>query len=73
DVLFKKTEIIITNSTDPRWKWFKNCFGALDETHIKIKVLTVDKPRNQTRKDDIATNMLGVCKLDMHFFYVLPD
>ncbi|MFQ6645506.1 hypothetical protein Gotur_020397 [Gossypium turneri] len=25
------------------------------------------------RKDDIATNMLGVCKLDMHFFYVLPD
>ncbi|MBA0624406.1 hypothetical protein Godav_009770 [Gossypium davidsonii] len=24
------------------------------------------------RKSDIATNMLGVCTLDMHFVYVLP-
>ncbi|MFQ6643270.1 hypothetical protein Gotur_018240 [Gossypium turneri] len=28
DVLFKKAESITTNSTDPRWKWFKvlECF-----------------------------------------------
>ncbi|MFQ6652966.1 hypothetical protein Gotur_024600 [Gossypium turneri] len=48
DVLFKKAEPITANSTDPRWKWFKNCLDALDGTHIKIRVPTVDKPRYQT-------------------------
>ncbi|KAG8478688.1 hypothetical protein CXB51_028509 [Gossypium anomalum] len=72
DVLFKKAEPITANSTDPRWKWLKNCLGALDGTHIKIRVPTVDKPRYRTRKGDIATNMLGVCTPDMQFVYVLP-
>ncbi|KAK5776625.1 hypothetical protein PVK06_044585 [Gossypium arboreum] len=72
DVLFKKAEPITANSTDPRWKWFKNCLGALDGTHIKIRVPTVDKPRYRTRKGDIVTNMLGVCTPDMQFVYVLP-
>ncbi|MFQ6669567.1 hypothetical protein Gotur_034767 [Gossypium turneri] len=48
DVLFKKADPITTNSTDPRWKWFKNCLGALDGTHIKVRVPTVDKPRYRT-------------------------
>ncbi|PPD74250.1 hypothetical protein GOBAR_DD28818 [Gossypium barbadense] len=72
DVLFKKPEPITTDSSDTRWKWFKNCLGALDGTHIKIRVPTVDKPRYQTRKGDIATNMLGVCTPEMQFVYVLP-
>ncbi|MFQ6667454.1 hypothetical protein Gotur_033475 [Gossypium turneri] len=72
DVLFKKAKPITANSTDPRWKWFKNCLGALDGTHIKIRVPTVDKLRYRTRKGDIATNMLGVCTPNMHFVYVLP-
>ncbi|KAK5842915.1 hypothetical protein PVK06_005334 [Gossypium arboreum] len=72
DVLFKKAEPIIANSTDLRWKWFKNCLGALDGTHIKIKVPTVDKPRYRTRKGDIATNMLGVCTPNMQFVYLFP-
>ncbi|KAH1074514.1 hypothetical protein J1N35_026842 [Gossypium stocksii] len=45
------------------------CFNG---THIKIKVQTVDKPRYQMRKGGIATNMLGVCTIDIHFVYVLP-
>ncbi|PPE01883.1 hypothetical protein GOBAR_DD01088 [Gossypium barbadense] len=49
-----------------------NCLGALDGTHIKIRVPIVDKPRYRTRKGDIATNMLGVCTLEMQFVYVLP-
>ncbi|PPE01448.1 hypothetical protein GOBAR_DD01529 [Gossypium barbadense] len=50
----------------------KNCLGALDGTHIKIRVPTVDKPRYRMRKGDITTNMLRVCTLDMQFVYVLP-
>ncbi|MFQ6641605.1 hypothetical protein Gotur_014814, partial [Gossypium turneri] len=72
DVLFKKAEPITANSSDTMCKWFKNCLGALDGTHIKIRVPTVDKPRYQTRKGDIATNMLGFCTPDMQFVYVLP-
>ncbi|PPD89299.1 hypothetical protein GOBAR_DD13774 [Gossypium barbadense] len=49
-----------------------NCLDALDGTHIKIRVPTVDKPRYRMRKGDIATNMLDVCTPDMHFVYVLP-
>ncbi|MBA0749381.1 hypothetical protein Gogos_003323 [Gossypium gossypioides] len=55
------------------WKWFKNCLGVLDETHIMITVPKVDKPRYRMRKCDIETNLLGVCTHDMHFVYVLPD
>ncbi|PPD96203.1 hypothetical protein GOBAR_DD06772 [Gossypium barbadense] len=72
DVLFKNPEPITADSSDTRWKWFKNCLGALDGTHIKIRVPTVDKPRYRTRKGDIATNMLGVCTPEMQFVYVLP-
>ncbi|MBA0876953.1 hypothetical protein Goshw_014579, partial [Gossypium schwendimanii] len=72
DVLFNKAKPITTNSIDPRWKWFKNCLGALDRTHIKIKVPTIDEPKYRTIKGDIETNMLGVCTPNMHFVYVLP-
>lgn len=31
-----------------------------------------DKARYRTRKNEIATNVLGVCSQDMQFIYVLP-
>ncbi|MFQ6657023.1 hypothetical protein Gotur_026874 [Gossypium turneri] len=68
----EQAEPITANSSDTRWKWFKNFLGALDGTHIKIRIPTVGKPRYRTRKDDIATNMLGVCTPNMQFVYVLP-
>ncbi|KAK7302032.1 hypothetical protein RJT34_12911 [Clitoria ternatea] len=55
-----------------RWKWFKNCLGALDGTYIKVNDLEADKPRYRTRKGELATNVLGVCSQDMQFIYVLP-
>ncbi|MFQ6645868.1 hypothetical protein Gotur_019381, partial [Gossypium turneri] len=73
DLLFKKEEPITANSTNPRWKWFKNCLGALYGTHIKVRVPTIDKPRYRMRKGDIATNMLGICTPDIHVVYVLPS
>ncbi|MFQ6667777.1 hypothetical protein Gotur_033681 [Gossypium turneri] len=74
ETCIEQAEPITTNSTDPRWKWFKvlDYLRALDGTHIKIRVPTVDKPRYRTRKGNIATNMLGVCTPDMQFVYVLP-
>ncbi|MBA0881927.1 hypothetical protein Goshw_019577 [Gossypium schwendimanii] len=50
----EQAESITVNTTDPRWKLFKKCLGALDGTHIKIRVPTVDRPRYRMRKGDIA-------------------
>ncbi|GJV34816.1 hypothetical protein Tco_1407293 [Tanacetum coccineum] len=41
--------------------------GALDGTYIQCLVPLEDKPRYRTRKNDIATNVLGVCSQDMQF------
>ena len=31
-----------------------------------------DKPRFHSRKNEVATNVLGVCAPDMQFIYVYP-
>ncbi|KAF7825151.1 protein ALP1-like [Senna tora] len=56
--LFKKPEPIRINSADEIWKWFKGCLGALDGTHVKIKVSFKDQPMYQNQKGDITTNVL---------------
>ncbi|GJU90063.1 ALP1-like protein [Tanacetum coccineum] len=38
------------NEMDERWKWFKGCLGALDETYIKVRVPTDDRKPYRTRK-----------------------
>ncbi|GKB71890.1 ALP1-like protein [Tanacetum coccineum] len=69
--LLEKLEPVPDNSMDQILKWFKNCLGALDGTNIKCLVPLEDKPRHRTRKNDIATNILGVCSQDMQFIYFL--
>ncbi|KAG6488709.1 hypothetical protein ZIOFF_049958 [Zingiber officinale] len=68
---FDLKEPIAADSIDWRWKWFKNCLGALDGTHIKVRVPTGDRPRYRIRKGEIATNVLAACSQDMQFTYVL--
>ncbi|XP_040362735.1 protein ALP1-like isoform X2 [Rosa chinensis] len=70
--LLKTPEPVPENSSDEKWKWFKNCLGALDGTYIRVHVPEADKPRYRSRKNEIATNVLGVCSQDMQFIYVLP-
>jgi len=53
-------------------KWFENCVGALDETHIEVTVPLKDQGRFRNRKQAITTNVLGVCDHNMKFLYVLP-
>ncbi|KAL6206062.1 hypothetical protein ACLB2K_023313 [Fragaria x ananassa] len=63
---------VLDNCTDNRWKWFKNCLGALDRTYVRVRIAATDKARYRTRKADIATNVLAACSRDMQFTFVLP-
>ncbi|CAM0949769.1 unnamed protein product [Alopecurus aequalis] len=56
---------------DNRWKWFPDGLGALDGTHIKLRVPVHKQGRYRNRKHDITTNVLGVCDRSMKFVYVL--
>ncbi|KAH6823449.1 hypothetical protein C2S53_014657 [Perilla frutescens var. hirtella] len=69
--LLKALSPVREDSTDEKWKWFKNCIGALDGTYIEVKVPEVDKPRYRNKKGHTATNVLGVCSQEMQFIYVL--
>ncbi|KAL6905692.1 hypothetical protein ACP4OV_003293 [Aristida adscensionis] len=56
---------------DYKWKWFEDCLGALDGTHIDMLVPLRDQGRYRNRKQKITTNVLGVCDRYMRFVYVL--
>ena len=53
------------------WLFLQGCLGALDGTHIKIKVPCQDQSRYRNRKGDVTTNVLAVCSPDAQFIYVL--
>ncbi|KAH1046293.1 hypothetical protein J1N35_037077 [Gossypium stocksii] len=48
-----------------------NCLRASDGTHIKVLGPFEEKSRYRTRKNEITTNVLGVCDTDMQFTCVL--
>ncbi|XP_057788218.1 uncharacterized protein LOC131005322 [Salvia miltiorrhiza] len=65
------SEAVPADCSDPRWRWFKGCLGALDGTYVSVTVGNEDKPRYRTRKGQISTNVLGVCDRHCNFSYVL--
>ncbi|XP_072090488.1 uncharacterized protein [Arachis hypogaea] len=71
DIKIRKPQPFSQDRMDERWEWFRNCLGALDDTHIKVNVLETDKPRYRNKKGDITTNVLGVVAPYMQFIYVL--
>ncbi|KAK1398439.1 hypothetical protein POM88_008302 [Heracleum sosnowskyi] len=52
--------------------FLQNCLGALDGTHIKVRVGDKDKVRFRNRKGELTTNVLAACTRDMQFTYILP-
>ncbi|XP_074303342.1 uncharacterized protein LOC141637813 [Silene latifolia] len=70
-VLLKKPSPIAEDCEDDRWKYFKNCLGALDGTMIYVNVPTADQSKYRIRKGNLTTNVLGVCSVEMEFIYVL--
>lgn len=71
-LLLKKPEPIPEDFTDGKWKYFKNCLGASDGTHVGVTVPATMKERYRSRLGDVNTNVLGVCAPDMQFIYILP-
>lgn len=51
---------------------FKDCIGAVDCTHVRVKVSNEDVPRFRGRKDYPSQNVLAACSFDLKFTYVLP-
>ena len=49
----------------------QNCFGALDETYIKVNMLVSNRPRYRTCKDKVSTNVFDVCDMKNDFVFVL--
>ncbi|TYK27617.1 retrotransposon protein [Cucumis melo var. makuwa] len=69
--LIKRPVPVTNNCNDQCWKCFENCLSALDGTYIKVNVPATDRPTFRTRKEKIATNVLGVCDTKGDFVYVL--
>ncbi|XP_039134153.1 uncharacterized protein LOC120271529 [Dioscorea cayenensis subsp. rotundata] len=63
------SEIFNTNRFYP---YFKDCVGAIDGTHIRVKVSSVDAPRYRGRKEYPTQNVLAACTFDLKSTYVLP-
>jgi hypothetical protein len=52
-------------------RYFTDCLGALDRTHIDVHVPTTDQPRYRNRKGTLTQNVLGVYNFEIQFTYVL--
>ncbi|KAL0423567.1 UNVERIFIED_CONTAM: hypothetical protein Sradi_0891500 [Sesamum radiatum] len=70
-ILLAKPVPITDECQDSRWKYFKGCLGALDGTHIEVRVPNSDKGRYRNRKCQISINVLGVCNTEGKFIYAL--
>ncbi|XP_052722993.1 uncharacterized protein LOC128193494 [Vigna angularis] len=49
----------------------EDCLGAIDGTHVRVKVPRCDAPRFRGRKDWPTHNVFAACDFDMKFTYVL--
>ncbi|XP_027109591.1 uncharacterized protein [Coffea arabica] len=54
------------------YPYFKDCVGAIDATHVRVKVPNIDAAKYRGRKEHPTQNVLAACSLNMRFTYVLP-
>ena len=55
----------------PKLRFFIDCVGALDGTHLPAHVSPDQHLRYRNRKGQISQNVLATCDLEMNFLYVL--
>ena len=53
------------------YPFFKDCIGAIDGTHVRVRVPNRDAPRYRGRKGYPTINVLVACTFDLKFTYVL--
>ncbi|XP_026396057.1 uncharacterized protein LOC113290689 [Papaver somniferum] len=53
------------------YPYFKDCIGAMDDTHIPAMVKKRDASVYQNRHGITSQNVLAVCNFDLEFIYVL--
>lgn len=79
-ILHQKTIILptITEPLDSRiaedtkyFPYFKDCLGALDGTHLPAHLPSTLAPPYRNRKGWLSQNVLGVCRMDLTFCYIL--
>ncbi|CAN0876365.1 hypothetical protein LINGRAHAP2_LOCUS11273, partial [Linum grandiflorum] len=71
EIWYKKAEPVTKRSGYAFWKYYKNCLGALDGSHVKVRAKIEDQPRYCNRKGEVTMNVLGVCNPYMEFIYCL--
>ncbi|XP_047258411.1 protein ALP1-like, partial [Capsicum annuum] len=59
------------SSSQRFYPYFKDCIGAFDGTHIRVKVSQHEAPKYRGRKDYPTKNVLATCTFDLKFTYVL--
>ena len=79
-ILHKKTIILPSTSKqldshivdDTKYfSYFENCLGALDGTYLPAHLPSVIAPQYQNRKGWLSQNILGVCRINLTFCYLL--
>ncbi|GJV72015.1 putative nuclease HARBI1 [Tanacetum coccineum] len=53
------------------YPFFKDCIGAIDGTHVRVRVPSNDAPRYRGRKGYPTINVLAACTFDLKFTYIL--
>jgi hypothetical protein len=65
------TPISSKNTNDPRFRFFSDCIGAVDEMHIHAFLLLEEHPNMRNRKGFISQNCLFTCDFNLLFMYAL--
>lgn len=61
------TRILASGKYTP---YFNDCLGALDGTHIEMRIPQALQSRYRNRKGTISQNVLGVCNFDLRFVFI---
>ncbi|XP_062218658.1 protein ALP1-like [Phragmites australis] len=72
-------EFVKPPSTEVHWKissdphhgpYFENCIGAIDGTHIPVRLSDSESAPYRNKEESLSQNMMLACDFDLNFVYV---